>query len=122
MRRACEPREEFMRQQREGPIRQVLRSMQVSLAAFFASSVRDRRLRPGFFCPRPFFRPAPARRSPYAVPTDANLRTPDRLRSDATQELSPCAKNQDAASTTLRRHRLVDPLVCFFASGFKEAM
>jgi hypothetical protein len=57
-----------MRQQREGAIRQVLRSLQVSLAALFCGQREDRVARPGLFFPRPFFRPAAARRSPHLWP------------------------------------------------------
>jgi hypothetical protein len=109
-----------MRQHREGGIRQVLRSMQGSPAALFCGQrerIEDRGR--GCFFPRLFFRPAPARRSPYVVPTDANLRMPDRLRGDATQELSPCVKNQDAASrpTPPPPRRSARMLLCEWLQG-----
>jgi len=52
-----------MRQQREGAIRQVLRSLQVSLAALFCGQREGSASAAGVVFPQPFFRPAPSQNS-----------------------------------------------------------
>src|SRR5450631_162764 len=86
VRRARRCRQRCVREQRKGAIRQVLRSRQVSPAAFGCGRREESCIAARVVFPPAVFLSGAARRLPRVVPTDADFRTTSRTRGESPKQ------------------------------------